>query len=640
MRDSRVLVTGGAGVIGMELVPRLVDLGADVLVGDLKPQPEAFRGTVRYRQGDLNELTQSELLAFDPEVVIHLAATFERSTETLGFWNENFHHNVKLSHHLMTLAQHCEHLRRIVFASSYLIYDPILYQFDTPEAAARKLTENDPIRPRNLTGMAKLAHEQELQFLKGFSECQFSTLCVRIFRGYGCRSRDVISRWIRSLLNGESIRVYRPEGRFDYIYAADSAEGLLRLAICEKATGIVNLGTGRSRSVSEVVDVLLNHFPSAEIEHADSDIPFEASEACTANLEAFIGWKPTRTLETTIPEMIVFEREQLRLTATSIGSSASLGSILMTSASRKVPLLRALKQAAIRLERSVQVIAGDMDPMAVSQVEADSFWQMAPLGDEVLNELIEECRSRSISFVLPTRDGELDFWARHRETFAQAGIDVIVSPPSAIALCRDKLEFARFGSDAGLPIIPAAISPDPFGESSLVVKERFGAGSVGLGLDLMRDAALEHARGLEDPVFQPFIAGLEISIDGWADKHGQVAGVVLRRRDLVVSGESQVTTTFRDIRLEEQAKQVLTALQLRGPVVLQAIVVDGGLQVIECNPRFGGSSTASIAAGLDSLYWSLAEAVNDAALPTFHRTPHEIRQVRIPVDRIIHGSDF
>jgi len=316
------------------------------------------------------------------------------------------------------------------------------------------------------------------------------------------------------------------------------------------------------------------------------------------------------------------------------------GHVLLTSASRKAPLVRALRQACLRLKSEARVIAGDLDPLSPARLESDDFWQMPRLGEDVLDELIAGCRARGISVVLPSRDGELEFWARHREAFAAAGIEVVVSTPEAIARCRDKLAFARFGDEHGLPMIPAAETPQPFGDEPLVVKERFGAGSRGLGLNLTRLQALDHARMLESPVYQPFVAGPEISIDGWVDRHGRVAGVVLRRRDRVVSGESQVTTTFRDAALEEQAVRVLAALQLRGPVVLQAIVVDGGLRVIECNPRFGGASTASIAVGLDSLYWSLAEALGDTDPPFFNRSPGEIRQIRMPVDRVVHGSDL
>lgn len=640
MKNTRVFVTGGAGVIGMEMVPRLVSMGADVLVGDLKRQPESFTNVVRYWQGDINDMSQEEIAAFDPEIVIHLAATFERSTESLGFWEENFHHNVELSHHLMSLVRHCKQLRRVVFASSYLIYDQKLYQHKTAQTAPYCLSEDDPILPRNLTGMAKLAHEQELQFLEGFADNRFSTLCVRIFRGYGRRSRDVISRWTRSLIQGQAISVYRPEGLFDYIYAADSAEGLLLLAMSDKATGIVNLGTGCSRSVADVVDILKSHFPSGEINYEASDIDFEASQADTHKLESLIDWKPARRLEETIPEIIAYERAVMLRGSTTGSSDVPPFSVLLTSASRKTPLLRSLKKASLRLHASARVIAGDLDDLVAARFEADAFWKMPPLSDVIVDTLIQECQARGITIVMPTRDGELTFWARHRESFAQAGIRVLISSEPAIARCRDKLAFARFGREAALPIIPADTIPEAFGPVPLVVKERFGAGSRGIGLELLPAAAREHARQLSEPIFQPFVGGPEISIDGWVNQQGRVAGVVLRRRDRVVSGESQITTTFQDAKIETQAMQIIAKLDLRGPVVLQAILAAEGLQVIECNPRFGGASTASIAVGLDSIYWSLAEALGQHEPPVFNRLSSEVRQVRAPQDRWIYGSDF
>ena len=639
-KGSRIFVTGGAGVIGMELVPILVSIGADILVGDLKVQPDEFKGTVRYLQGDLNNLTLNELLGFDPEVIIHLAATFERSTESPSFWDQNFHHNITLSHHIMSLARKCQRLKRAVFASSYLIYDPTLYQFDKPQSCPRSLNENDMIRPRNLTGMAKLAHEQELHFLASFAECQFSIVCARIFRGYGRRSRDVISRWIRSLLNGESIKVYRPEGYFDYIYAADSAEGLVRLAACEAASGIVNLGTGYSRRVSDVVHILKTQFPTAVIDYVDSDIQFEASQACTKKLLSLIDWIPNRSMESAILEMISFELEEVKQKSPYIGLSTRKRSILLTSASRKVPLLKALKDAAKRIDPNLEIIAGDTDPMAITKFIADHFWQMPIINDNSLDELIEGCLSRSISVIFPSRDGELEFWARHKFAFSKVGIEVIISPHNSIARCRDKLAFSSFGVSSDLPIIPSSNIPYSFGSSNLVVKERFGAGSRGIGINLTLEAAIQHARDLEEPIFQPFKTGPEISIDGWADKYGKVLGVVLRYRDKVVSGESQITTTFRNDKLEDQAITVLTALQISGPVVLQAIIVNESLQVIECNPRFGGASTAAIGAGLDSLYWSLNESLDGIKNPLFKRSLGEIRQIRLPIDCLIHGTNF
>lgn len=314
--------------------------------------------------------------------------------------------------------------------------------------------------------------------------------------------------------------------------------------------------------------------------------------------------------------------------------------ILVTSASRKVPLVRALKEASQKLGSKSRIIAGDIDSLAIAQFEADDFWKMPELNTVTVEEIIDECRRRDVKVIFPTRDGELEYWAHHRDVFLKSGIDVIVSCIQSISRCRDKLAFAQFGKKTGLPVVPATASPEGVVESLFVVKERFGAGSKRIGLGLSRTAALDHAKGLENPIFQPFVVGVEISIDGWISKAEDVTGVILRRRDVLTAGESQITTTFKDMGIEKDAVNVIKALRLRGPVVLQGFITADGLKIIECNPRFGGASTASIAAGLDSLYWSLAEALDSKFRPVFQRTASEVRQVRFPVDRVFYGSCF
>jgi carbamoyl-phosphate synthase large subunit len=310
--------------------------------------------------------------------------------------------------------------------------------------------------------------------------------------------------------------------------------------------------------------------------------------------------------------------------------------VLISSASRKAPLIRAAKDAAARIDPQAKVIAGDADATALSRYVADAFWQMPPTTDANAEAVLAGCRARGISVVLPTRDGELVFWARRREAFAAEGIRVIVSSLQSVERCLDKLAFAQFGAAQGLPVIPAALSPE--GPGPYVVKERFGAGSRAIGLNLGRDEALAHAAKLSAPIYQPYVTGREISIDAWLDAHRRVKGVVLRRRDVVVNGESHVTTTFRDPVIEAAAIRILEALGLEGPVVLQALVDESGaMKVIECNSRFGGASTAAIAAGLDSLHWSFA---GGRELPAFVRRPGEVRQVRLASDVIIHDPDL
>lgn len=314
-----------------------------------------------------------------------------------------------------------------------------------------------------------------------------------------------------------------------------------------------------------------------------------------------------------------------------------LGSILVTSAARKVPMLRALKNAVTRVDPDSRVIAGDIDRDALSQFVADDFWLMPRLDALEIKVIITECRRRGIRTIIPTRDGELSFWAKLRKSLESSGITVLISSMPAIAICLDKLAFSEWGRTNNQPVIPADIDPFKFDDQFLVVKERFGAGSRSLGLRLAPVDAQQHAGRLVAPIYQPFIEGPEISIDAWLRSSGQVHGLVLRRRDRVVAGESEITTTFCNENLEAQARGFLEDLGLSGPVVMQAIITDAGLAVIEVNPRFGGASTASIAVGLDLLYWSLLERRwPSRQIPEFIRNTREIKQVRIPTDIIIH----
>jgi len=293
-----------------------------------------------------------------------------------------------------------------------------------------------------------------------------------------------------------------------------------------------------------------------------------------------------------------------------------------------------MEDAAKAIHPGGHVIAGDHSPEAIAYHVSTSFWCMPRTIDSELANIIAGCRDRGINIVFPTRDGELMFWSRHAEDFRSKGIDAIISAPDPLERCIDKLAFSRFGMQQLLPFIPSSDSLADIPGEAFVVKERFGAGARSIGINLPRSEALSHAARLEQPIFQPYIAGREVSIDAWLDRDSHVKGLSLRYRDLVANGESQITTTFRDKLLERDAAKILEALKLNGPVVLQLIVdADGRMHVIECNARFGGASTASIKVGLDSLRWSLLESCGaDMTLHPFQRAATEVRQIRVPAD--------
>lgn len=602
MRNKKVFISGGAGVIGTALVQRLLESGADITVGDLKPRPSDWPSSVQYIQGDLNHITKEELLAIQPEYFFHLAASFERTKETYEYWGDNYHHNVKLSHHLIDCLKESPSLKKVIFASSYLIYHSNLYEFSTEPEEIIRLKENNAIYPRNLTGMAKLMHEVELDFLSDFDECKFETVSARIFRVYGKNSKDIVSRWIRSLLNNEEIKVYRKEGKFDYIFADDVAEGLLKLAV-SNVTGIINLGNDNARKVEDVVNVLKKHFPHMKASEVESDILFEASQADMGRFEKLLNWKPVHQLEDAMPKIIEFEKNR-------IVNEKEKSNVLITSVAKKVSLVQQVKKATEKAGFIEKVYGGDLDSDCIASYFTDAFWEMPPLSKLPVNKLISYCKDHNISCIIPSRDGELSYFAQYENMLRESGIFVMISSLEKVELTLDKYAFSNLLIEKGFPAVPSYLDvSDTVANQKIVVKERFGFGSKDVGLSLDGEAARHHALKLDQPIFQPFIKGIEYSIDLYVMRNGEVKGSIARKRDLVVNGESFVTTIVNKPELNHLAEKIAEDLKLYGHVMLQIIEDhEGNYHIIECNARFGGASSASVHAGLDSFYWFLMES--------------------------------
>jgi len=637
-KGKRIFISGGNGVIGKELVSKLYSLGAIIFVGDLKPRPDYWPKDIIYCQGDLNYITKQELCYFKPEYFFHLAATFERSTETYGFWEENYHNNINLSNYLMSLLKDSEFLKRVVFASSYLIYNPDLYNFDKPAEQAYRIKESDNIYPRNLTGAAKLYHEIELGFLDDFKRKKFSSVFARIFRSYGKHSRDVISRLIRSLLRDETIEVYRREGMFDYIYAGEVTEGLIRLAEKKEVTGVVNLGNDNARRVDEVLKILNSHFPDMKTIEVEVDIPYEASQANMDYFYKMTGWKPKLQLEDTIPMLIEYEKNNPYYEESEVDKS----NILITSISKKIPMINNIKKSSNKFGKNINIFGADINKNCIGRYFVYDFWEMPKTDDLSIDELIKFCKSKNITMIIPTRDGELLFWAKHKNRLSEENINVMISDYKVVEACIDKLLFFQKCKELGYSAISTFSTIEKVNSDNIVVKERFGAGSRKIGIGLNKNEAIERGKKMESPIFQPFIEGKEISVDMYISKTGEVKGVVTRRRDLVINGESQITTTFRNKELEEMCNDFAKDFKLYGHIVLQIMIDNKGkFNIIECNSRFGGASTISIASGLDSFYWFILESNGvDIKEYPFYRLENEIKQVRFVEDLILNDTNI
>jgi carbamoyl-phosphate synthase large subunit len=628
---ERCVVTGGAGVIGMTLVQQLVDDGRNVRVVDLQPRPEAMATGVDYVQGDLLDLGAEVIAGFDPHVVYHLAATFERSEELPGFWSENAHHNVAVSACVLDGAIRSPSLRRYVFASSYLIYHPALYLSDEPRTEAVTLEESAAIDPRNVTGAAKLLHEKEIELASQSPDHRFSWVAARIYRVYGPSSRDVVSRWIRAAVNSETINVYGDESTFDYVYSVDVAEGLRRLGEIDES-GICNLATGRSRSVRELVETLRRHFPALDVEGPKPAVNYEASQASTARLREWTGWSPVTELERGVSELVTHERANAAAgTVSRRVLEPRQVNVLVTSVSRKVSIVKAIRAAQTALNVTGEVWGGDSDEFALTRSLVDHFWAMPSLDELTDDAIVAFCQRNEIGLLIPTRDGELQRFSAVRDALGRAGAHVPIGSAASIEMCNDKLAFAEHCVAAGLPSIPTTIDLAGVVGDRLVVKARFGAGGRNAGVDVDRTRAAALAAEIGEFVVQPYVPGDEYSVDLYIERSGDPLGAVARRRVRVVSGESAITSVVDDDDLRTLAIRAALALDVRGHAVVQVIRSAEGDVLLECNSRVGGASSAAWTAGLRSIDAMILEALGDRPPPMRDQSP--LTMTRLTVDR-------
>ena len=237
--------------------------------------------------------------------------------------------------------------------------------------------------------------------------------------------------------------------------------------------------------------------------------------------------------------------------------------VLVSSLSKKVPLIKSIRKSFQDSKLTGKIIGTDKTSEVIGRYFVDRFEYFSGLDDLNIGEFITECKKYDVKAIIPTRNGELEFYATHRDQLAQNEIFCMVSSLKSIKKCVDKLAFYN-ELKSNFPIIQTSLLVD-FDSSRYVVKERYGAGSIDIGLNLSREDAIEYAKQLHDPIYQPYILGPEFSIDLFINRAGEVLGTIARKRDVVVKGESQITQSIKYPDLEKLCTEMARKIEFIWP---------------------------------------------------------------------------
>lgn len=301
-RGKRVLVTGGLGFIGSNLVRQLIDLGAVVRVVDaLVPGTGAnsanlhgVEANVDIWRADLRDQAVVEAMVSDQEVCFNLAA---QAGHLASMQDPQGDVSINAVCQL-AIVEACRRFNpaiRIVYTATRQMYGRV---------NALPVDETHPVEPLDYNGVSKRAGE--LFHLVAHRVYGLKTTSLRLTNTYGPRMRcrdarlNFLGDWIRRLLRGQPLLVYGDGSQIrDLNYVDDVVDALLKAGAHAGAEGqVFNLGGGEPTRLIEIARALIAVYGQGRFELVP--VPREQAQIEIGNYQAdirricgILGWEPT-----------------------------------------------------------------------------------------------------------------------------------------------------------------------------------------------------------------------------------------------------------------------------------------------------------------------------------------------------------
>jgi nucleoside-diphosphate-sugar epimerase len=308
---ERILITGGTGFVGSNLVLRLLSLGCKVAVltraNSSHVRLDRISEEIEWCVADLEDrqAVRQAVETVRPVLVYHLASSSFNppTTDALGHARINIIGTMHLLEALRLIVPHA----RLVYTGSAAEY-----------GEGRGLTENLVPAPRTVLGATKAAAATLIQAYSRLYGVE--TVVLRLFTPYGPYERPgrLVPYTILSALRNRAVELSAGTQQRDFLYVDDLVDALLRAA---EATvpkdALINICSGESRTVLELVETILRLMgnpvqavPGAR--PARHDEIWELSGNNAAALE-LLGWQPRTRLEDGLSKTITWIEENRAL---------------------------------------------------------------------------------------------------------------------------------------------------------------------------------------------------------------------------------------------------------------------------------------------------------------------------------------
>jgi len=277
--------------------------------------------------------------------------------------------------------------------------------------------------------------------------------------------------------------------------------------------------------------------------------------------------------------------------------------ILFTSVGRRVELIQAFHSAAERVGISLQIWGADITDTAPALFFCDKMIRVCKIMEpEYIPQLLAVCEREHIDALIPTIDTDLLILSQNKDKFAKISTRVIVSDEEKIQICRDKRFTAGYFNSVGLQ---SPLTIDDYLHNAgypAFIKPKNGSSSVFAHKVNNFEELKAYTKQVPDYIIQPFIDGIEYTVDIFCDFEGNPIYITPRVRLAVRSGEVLKTEICQDEMIIAEMKQLLADFKPCGAITVQLIRQNETNQdyYIEINPRFGGGAPLSMRAGANS----------------------------------------
>jgi UDP-glucose 4-epimerase len=270
-QGKRVLVTGGAGFIGSNLVDKLVSLGAKVTVienfatGAMQNLSTSL-ANIKLIIGDIQKENVCEKALHAQEIIFHTAAMTSVS-ECQAKAEQCLQNNVASTKNLL---KRCPAESTFVFSSSAAVYG----------TANKRCTENQALQPASVYGTSKVAGEELCQ--KYAKQNSLKCIVLRYFNVYGPRQENnplnssVITKFKKGLVAGSNLTIFGDGTQTrDFVHVTKVVEAnLLTAAYPRGEFEVFNVASGKSISLLELIAQL-----ERQLGLARTEIRFEPMRA-------------------------------------------------------------------------------------------------------------------------------------------------------------------------------------------------------------------------------------------------------------------------------------------------------------------------------------------------------------------------